>query len=271
MLPKPKHLSPEYAAVFGDASVVAAYHNRPPYPREAIGFLAGLLAGRPRSVLDVGCGTGDIARPLAEYAEHLDAADISAPMIERARSLPGGEHPAIRWIRAPVEEAPLEPGYGLITAGESLHWMDWQIVLPRFAEVLYPSGFVAIVERDWERVPELRERFIPLVQRYTTNRDFRPYDLIEELETRGLFGAAGTHTTAPVAWQPTIEEYIEMRHSQNGLSRERMGETAARFDEEMRGILEDLVRDGTIERRGERLQLSVTATIVWGKPLPGAR
>jgi hypothetical protein len=192
-------------------------------------------------------------------------------MIERGQGLPGGENPAIRWICAPLEEAPLEPEYGLITAGESLHWMEWRIVLPRFAEVLHPGGFLAIVERDWERVLELRARFLPLVQRYTTNKDFQPYDLIEELETRGLFRREGAHTTAPVAWQPTIEGYVEMRHSQNGLSRERMGEGAAAFDREMRAILEDLVEDGTIERRGDRLQLSVTATVVWGKPLSGVQ
>ncbi|MBV9278962.1 MAG: class I SAM-dependent methyltransferase, partial [Chloroflexi bacterium] len=54
----------------------------------------------PRVVLDAGCGTGDVARPLAPLVDRVDAVDISAGMIERGRRLPGGENPAITWICA---------------------------------------------------------------------------------------------------------------------------------------------------------------------------
>src|SRR5262249_55186769 len=63
--PKPDHLGPEYAAQFGDPSVVAAYRHRPPYPAEVFDILVGLIADEPRAVLDVGTGTGEIARGLA--------------------------------------------------------------------------------------------------------------------------------------------------------------------------------------------------------------
>ena len=69
-------------------------------------------------------------------------------MIAKARTLPGGEAQNLRWIAAPVEKAPLEPPYALITAGESLHWMDWQIVLPRFAHVVTPNGMLAILYKS---------------------------------------------------------------------------------------------------------------------------
>ncbi len=47
MLPKPKHLGPEYAAQFADRSVVTAYRHRPPYPAEVFDVLAGLIAATP--------------------------------------------------------------------------------------------------------------------------------------------------------------------------------------------------------------------------------
>ena len=103
MLPKPKHLGPEYAAQFADRSVVAAYRHRPPYPAEVFEVLAGLIAATPyttRAVLDAGCGTGDVARNLVSRVDRLDAVDPSAAMLEAGRPLPGrrggrGPHPAV--------------------------------------------------------------------------------------------------------------------------------------------------------------------------------
>lgn len=40
---------------------------------------------------------------------------------------------------------PLGPPYGLVTAGSSLHWMDWEVVLPRIGRLLSPEGCLAIV------------------------------------------------------------------------------------------------------------------------------
>jgi 2-polyprenyl-3-methyl-5-hydroxy-6-metoxy-1,4-benzoquinol methylase len=113
------------ARAFQDRSVAAAYRLRPPYPPETFEVLAGLLADGPRVALDVGCGDGAIARPLAPLVDRVDAVDASAAMIEAGKGLPGGGHPRLRWIIGRAEDAPLRPPYALVTAGSSLHWMDW--------------------------------------------------------------------------------------------------------------------------------------------------
>ena len=266
--PKPKHLAPEYGAQFQDRSVAAAYPSRPPYPAETFAVLSGLIADASLAVLDVGCGTGDIARRLAPLVERVDAVDVSAAMIAVGRRLPGGGASNLTWIHAPVEEAELGPRYALITAGESLQWLDWDVVFGRFAEVLTPPGVLAIIERDWDLVAAVGERLFPIIGRYSTNRAFRPVDLPAELTSRGLFEQHGRRRIDPEPWHPTIATYIECRHSQNGLSRERMGsEAAAAFDAEMRAALLDLCRDGALELREDRLVLAVASTITWGRPL----
>ena len=128
--PKPKGLQIEYAAQFKDAAVAAAYRYRPEYPEALFPMLADLVVGRPRLVLDVGCGTGFVARPLVSLVDRVDGVDFSAPMLEIARGLPNGDHPNIHWIHGPIEEVELDPPYGLITAGASLHWMEWPVVMP---------------------------------------------------------------------------------------------------------------------------------------------
>lgn len=95
-IPKPKHLGPEYADQFKDRSVADAYVNYPPYPAEVFEVLDSLIRGTPRIVLDIGCGTGDVARPLAPLVERVDAVDQSAAMIEIGRSREGGDRPNIR-------------------------------------------------------------------------------------------------------------------------------------------------------------------------------
>ncbi len=267
MQPKPKHLAPEYGAMFRDRSVAEAYPYRPPYPAVTFAALAELIEDEPRAVLDVGCGTGDIARHLAPRVGRVDAVDASAAMIAQGRRQPGGDAPNLRWIEATVEEAALTPPYALITAGESLHWLDWSVVFPRFAEMLTERGTLAIIGRDWEHTGIARERIHALINRHSTNRDFRPYNLLTELAERGLFAQQGQGRTDPEPWHPTIAEYIECRHSQNGLSRERMGTTADTFDAELTEELHDLARAGTIELRDGRLLLTVAATITWGRPL----
>ncbi len=272
LAPKPRGLSGEYAAWFKDPSVVAAYEARPAYPEDAIRTLASLIVDEPRAVLDVSCGPGELARRLATAAqppvERVDAVDFSAGILDLGRRLPGGEDPRIRWIHSAVEDAPLDPPYALIVAGDSLHWLEWQVVMPQFARALTPHGALAIVNRGWGGPPEMRDRLRPIFARYSANRDYQPYDLVDELEQRSLFRVQGRRRCAPEPWQPSLEEYLEGLHSANGFSRTQMGPAnVAAFDDAIAQALDDLCRGGVVARRDGRYQFEVSATVVWGAPL----
>jgi SAM-dependent methyltransferase len=270
-VPKPSHLSGEFGAWFKDPLIAAAYPARPPYPEAAIALLAGLAVDAPRAVLDVGCGTGDVARRLAPLVERVDAVDFSAAMMERGRHLPGGQAANLHWILGALEDVELGEAYALVTAGESLHWMDWPVVLPRFAELLSPNGVLAIVERNWERVPAMRARLLPIVERYSPVRNYVQYDLVALLEQCGLFTRLGRQRTEPEPWLPTIDDYLECRYSQRGLSRTHMGPAAvSAFDTAIRVALAELCEQGEVIERDGRLQLTVDATITWGKAARGA-
>src|SRR5690242_14466765 len=153
MLPKPKHLAAEYGAQFQDAAIVAAYSHRPPYPPETFPLLAGLVRDEPRAVLDIGCGTGDVARRLAPLVARLDAVDCSPATIAQGWTLPGGHHLHLRWIEGPAEAIPLHPPYALVTAAESIHWMAWDVLLPRLRDVLTPHGCLALLGRSEQPSP----------------------------------------------------------------------------------------------------------------------
>lgn len=260
MAPKPSHLGDSYARQFTDPAVVAAYPFRLPYPAETFSILERLVVPDNRTVLDAGCGTGDLARRLAPLVERVDAVDVSERMITLGRLLPGGSATNLHWIQGSIEEASFHPPYGLITAGESLHWTEWSITLPRLAEALAPGGMLALVGRQ-DLPTDLWRQVVSVVQQVSTNLKYQPYNLVDELVSRGLFEPLGQAETAPEAMSQTIDEYIESWHSRNGLSRNRLSpEAAAHFDSSVRQIAESFTSEG-------RLKLAVKAVIVWGRPL----
>jgi ubiquinone/menaquinone biosynthesis C-methylase UbiE len=250
---------------FQDQSVVDRYHLRPTYPPEIFAILDELIVDEPRVVLDVGCGTGNVTRPLAEYVERIDAVDLSLPMLERVRTLPGGDSPEIRWLHGRAEDVELSPPYALVTAGESLHWMEWDVVLPRLAHVLTPHGMLAIIHvgDSSARSTPWREGASQISQRFTNNPAYQPFDWLAALEKYGLFQKLGERECAPVLVSQTVEDYIAAQHAKSILSLDTMtAEQAAQFDMEMRMLLLPFAQDSM-------LTFSVIGGITWGKPISG--
>ena len=261
MRPKPLHLGPQYAAQFADPSVVGAYHLRPSYPTETFDILAALVVDEPRAVLDVSCGTGELARHVVDRVARVDALDPSAGMLEKGRGLPNGEASNLTWIYGHAEDAPIRSPYALIMAGASLHWMEWDVVLSRFRDALSKRGMLAIVN-----VKEASNRWdasvSALIAQSSTNRDFRPYDVVEELKQRDLFRTQGRRETAPVLFEQSLADYIESFHARNGFSRDRMTPRGAdEFDRALRKLIESHSSHGIVRR-------SISASIVWGDPAP---
>jgi SAM-dependent methyltransferase len=226
---KPRHLDEPYASQWEDDAMAVDYPARPPYPRAVF----DLLAADGLSVLDVGCGTGDLARPLAARAARVDAVDRSRAMIERGHSLPGGDRAALRWIVGRAEDCALADRYDLVVAGESMHWLDWERVLPRLR-----APRLVLVERVEEEAP-WTAALRTLVPRWSTNTDFRPYDTVTELVGRGLVDAVQDHRPAAEATRQTVADYVRSLHSRTGLGRTRLGaERAAAFAREVAALLE---------------------------------
>lgn len=259
MIPKPRHLQPHYGAQFQDETVVVAYQYRPEYPAGLFEIVTNLINDEPRRVLDVGCGTGYVARHLVNYVDALDAVDFSHHMIESGKTLPNGNNPRLNWIESAIEEAALNPPYALITAGQSLHWMDWYVILPRFAEVLTSNGHLAILGLTFSPQP-WDTALYKIINRCSTNQDYQPYNLIDELTVRKLFEVQGRQETAPTTFSQLPEHYLESWHARNGLSRQRMGEQAVLFDQE---VLELLLQHGV----NGRIESEITGHVTWGKPL----
>ncbi len=137
---------------------------RPGYPEALFARLrvAFGLDGTGR-LLDLGCGTGELARPLhADFAEVVGV-DSSPEMVAKARRQSARAGIGnIRWRCMPAEEIADQLGrFRLITLGNSFHWMRREEVLDKAYALAEPGGGVAIVGNPggvwaggdpWERV-----------------------------------------------------------------------------------------------------------------------
>jgi SAM-dependent methyltransferase len=256
---RPAIWGPEHAAAFDDPKVARRYRFRAPYTDDAIALLRQLVDEGSRDVLDLGAGTGNLARSLAASVQRVDAVEISEVMVEEGRASPGGSSPNIRWIVGPAETAPLNGPYGLAMAGASLHWMDWDVVLPRVAASLTPEAVLAIVDLG----DPLQRRPGPVLDaivRYSVyGSTWRGVDLIGGLVDRKLFDKFGSASFTQEFCQ-TVDELIDGLHATSSLASWRIGpERSAGFDDEIRR---------TAPRDADGLVTRVTVTTVtWGRPI----
>src|SRR5262249_55307921 len=129
----------------------AAYYARyrPAYPAELIKRLAQAAElDRKARVLDLGCGPGTLAIPLAAYASEVVAVDVEPEMIaELRRDVPSN----VTAGTARAEDVHESWGQvGLVTAGRAFHWFDAELVLARLVTVTPALALVGDDLRDSE-------------------------------------------------------------------------------------------------------------------------
>ncbi|HET9016461.1 MAG TPA: methyltransferase domain-containing protein [Thermomicrobiaceae bacterium] len=258
---RPHYLGEAFSSAFRDRDVARAYRHRPPYPAALFDRLLGLMAPGPRAVLDVGCGRGEVARPLAPRVARVDALDVSAEMVAEGRRAPGGDAPNLRWTVGRAEDAPLDPPYALVVGAQSLHWVEWWIVLPRLRDALLPGGYLAVVDAKSPPVP-WADALDAIVRRYSTNPEYIPFDMLAAWSAAGLWKEVDRWSSPPAPFAQPVDDYLDSLHSLSGLSRSRLGpERTAALDADVRALVTPHADpDG-------RLSIPVAGRVVWGRLL----
>ena len=105
--------------------------------------LLALIERRPDlKVVDLGCGTGELTRQLADALPNSDVTglDSSSQMLEKAKAHAGAN---LRFEQG--DQAQLTGEWDLIFSNAALHWSDNHLeLIPSLYEKLRPGGQIAV-------------------------------------------------------------------------------------------------------------------------------
>ncbi len=150
---------------FGKTAADYARH-RAGFPAELFDRLARFGAGAPgQRVLDLGTGTGTVARSLALRGCAVTAIDPAAAMLEQAAALDREAGVHVEYRVGKAEETGLAAGsFDLVTAGQCWHWFKAAKAAAEVRRQLVPGGTLVICHFDWiplsGNVVDLSEKLI---------------------------------------------------------------------------------------------------------------
>jgi len=113
-----------------------------PRLRPAVDLMAR-LGGAPQTIVDLGCGTGNVTRLLAERwpQAKVTGVDDSPAMLAKAAQ----DHPALCWQRRSIAEWQADGAVDLLFSNAALHWLPaHEQLFPRLATQVAPGGLLAV-------------------------------------------------------------------------------------------------------------------------------
>jgi SAM-dependent methyltransferase len=232
----------------------AGYYDRYrlPYPEAMLSdlILRAEVPGRGR-LLDLACGTGQLAFPLRRWFGEVWAVDSEPDMVEMVRAKAAAQGAGdVRPIVSEAETLDAEPGYfDLVVIGNAFHRLNRDLVAGKILGWLKPGGYLALCwssqpfigEEDWQRVlGALVERW--QVALGAKDRIPAGWDLprqrrpdLQVLAAAG-FEVAGHHEfTADHRW--SLPELAGVIRSTSFLPASVLGDQAAAFDADLAASL----------------------------------
>jgi len=103
---------------------------------------------KPARVLDIGCGTGKLARRLAQRGSSVVGLDLCEPMVRQARGKLNGDGSRVRLAVGDSEHLPFAAGsFDAVTCSNSFHhYPNQTAVIREMFRVLQPGGHLLVLD-----------------------------------------------------------------------------------------------------------------------------
>lgn len=128
---------------------------RPGFPETFFDRLAAFGIGRTgQRMLDLGTGTGTLARGFARRGAVVTGLDLSANQMAAAAQLDAAAGVSVEYRAGRAETTGLPDGsFDVVTAGQCWHWFESMAAMAEVARVLRPEGRLVIAHFDWLPLP----------------------------------------------------------------------------------------------------------------------
>jgi ubiquinone/menaquinone biosynthesis C-methylase UbiE len=189
---------------FSRTAVDYARH-RAGFPPELLDRLIALGVARPGArVVDLGTGTGSLARLFARHGCDVTGVDIAGPLLEQARRLDREAGLQIAYVECSAEATGLPSGmFDVVSAGQCWHWFDRPAATREVARLLAGTGTAVIAHFDWLPVKgNVVEATEEIILRYTPTWPFAPGCTRNGLSTFRPRGSRGSRRSPSMWWSP---------------------------------------------------------------------
>ncbi len=122
-------------------------------------------------VLDLGTGTGTMARSFAKRGCRVVGLDSSEELLAEARRLDEQHDVQIEYVTGKAERTGLpKRSFDVVSAGQCWHWFDRKKAVREVGRVARPGGWLVIAHFDWLPLPNnLVEVTEQLIKRYNAD------------------------------------------------------------------------------------------------------
>ncbi|KAA6223942.1 SAM-dependent methyltransferase [Streptomyces albofaciens JCM 4342] len=235
-----KQFDPDFGLTAQDYS-----RHRAGFPPELVERLvtAGLeLPGK--DVLDIGTGTGSLARLFARAGATVTGLDPAAALLEQAKELDRAAGVEVDYRVATAEDTGLpEASFDVVSAGQCWHWFDAPKAAAEVSRLLRPGGHVVIAHFDWLPLPgnlvEATESLITAYNpRWTMGGGTGLYPRwLTDLATAGFTGIETFSFDLAVPYTP--QDWVGRIRASAGVGASLPPEDIARFTEDLHRVLRE--------------------------------
>ncbi len=245
--PAPRHpLRPDFPvdAFKGTAEYYERY--RPPYPDVLLADLRSRtgVTGEGR-LLDIACGTGQIARPMAPFFREVWALDQEPEML-RVGQEKAGPDSSISWRQGRAEDLAAPAGhFELVTIGNAFHRLHRRDLCAKIRNWLQPGGYLAVLgnscgisgSADWQALAKsiLRKWQGAPAPAAPREAGQERETFVEALAASGFEAVREFHHEMPHEW--SLDTFIGYLFSTSLAAPGALGEKMQGLEQEMRDAL----------------------------------
>jgi ubiquinone/menaquinone biosynthesis C-methylase UbiE len=217
-------------------------------------LLEAAPARRPRSLLDIGTGTGFVVEALSDGVDDVIGIDVDADLLAVARSSveprPGQQ---LAFVQTRAEDFTPPTGWtaDLVTICRTFHWLDRPLVLDRLNSIVAPDGVVAILgdnsiwadNAGWKsEIKTILAEFLGQDRRAGSGTYQRPAPYTDDLDASAF--SNWEQLKVPVRRERSLDSVIGYLHSTSFAAPRLFGDRLAAFDGALRERLPPFAVNG---------------------------
>ncbi len=240
-------MNPDFGETASDYS-----RHRQGFPDQLFTMLATLgVKFDGASAVDLGTGTGTLARGMARRGASVTGIDPSDNLTSEAKRLDMEWGVSTHYVNATAEKTDLESdSFDIVASGQSWWWFDRPAALAEARRILKQGGALVICSYDWITGPgnvvELSEK---LIEKHNPSwnmgggNGLHP-EFVSDLENGGFEGVRSDHVQADALY--TKEAWRGRIRASAGIGASLTPEEVTIFDQELEEALDRFSRSDRI-------------------------